>query len=223
MANKTKITEHQGQEVNGYLSGNGTNGNIVLLHDWWGCTQSVRNLSNRLANLGHKVLALDYYQDTLPETVTEAEKKLWSVDMTDITEIFIAKSVEYLGKAHLVGMGFGSSLALIAQARVNNIRSITCAYGLPPKLQVPAVRCPFMYIRAQKNVFEDSNLINHYLSQAPVDQNNHCLSQVMNHDVDAEFLNENNVNFDFKRLKATCEAISNWVGTHNRDYPAGYF
>lgn len=222
MATKTKITEHQGQEVNGYVSGTAGPA-IVILHDWWGCTQSVLNLADRLANLGNQVLALDYYQGNLPENVKEAEKKLWSTDITDLTEIFIARAVEHFGKAHLFGMGFGASLALIAQQKVPNIRSVTAAYGLPPREKITEIKVPLMAIRADKSTQDNAKLTNVYLNMAPRHPNGLNISQVMNHDCGAEFLNEGNIDFDFKRLRATCEAINQWVGYCNRDYPAGYF
>lgn len=222
MATKTKIAEYQGQEVIGYKSGTAGPA-IVILHDWWGCTTSVQNLADRLANLGNQVLALDYYLNYLPASVQEAEQKIWSADITDITEIFVASAVEHFGKAHLFGMGFGASLALLAQQKVPNIRSVTAAYGLPPRDRISEIRVPFMAIRADRSRFDNANLVNVYLNMAPKYPNGTNISQVMTHDCNAEFLNENSSDFDFKRLRATCEAISNWVGHCNRDYPSGYF
>ena len=222
MATKTKIAEYQGQEVIGYKSGTAGPA-IVILHDWWGCTQSVQNIADRLANLGNQVLALDYYFGYLPANYKEAEKKLWAANITDITEILILKAVEHFGKAHLFGMGFGASCAMIAQQKVPNVRSVTAAYGLAPQDRVTELKVPFMAIRADKGTFDNPKLTNIYLNMAPRHPNGTNISQVMSHNCNAEFLNETSTDFDFKRLKATCEAISAWVGYCNRDYPDGYF
>lgn len=207
MGSLTKITQYQGLDITGYTSGS-TGPAIIILHDWWGCTQSVRNFADRMANHDNRVMALDYYAGFTPTTVPEAERRLWSTDITDVTEVILPKAMQTYGDVHLIGMGFGSTLALIAQERISGIRSLTCCYGLPPMGRVKNVRAPLMVVRATRNRWDDPAHIQSYLDLAP-------RAQVMNHDCDAEFLNENATSFDFQRLRATAEAMDAWIKSNN--------
>jgi dienelactone hydrolase len=161
-----------------------------------------------LANHEHQVVALDYWQGLQPANIKEAEQKLFSVSLEDLTSVILPDVITRTGVSHLVGMGFGGTLALMVQENMPGIKSVTCCYGLPPAGRVKSVRAPLMVVRATRNRWDDPAHIQAYLDLAP-------RAQVMNHDCDAEFLNETAASFEFQRLRVTAETISSWVKSNN--------
>ena len=65
----------EGMPASGYLAtpGAGTGPGVVVLHEWWGLTEPVRQACDRLAEAGYVALAPDLYQGKTTDSVEEAE------------------------------------------------------------------------------------------------------------------------------------------------------
>lgn len=65
----------EGTPGEGYLAtpDAGTGPGVVVLHEWWGLTEPVRQACDRLAEAGYVALAPDLYQGKTTDSVEEAE------------------------------------------------------------------------------------------------------------------------------------------------------
>jgi len=200
------ISEYQGKPLNLYKTGNGIN--TILLPDFWGRTQSVLNLADRLGHAGLCVHVLDYYQGSVAQSEIEAQHLMWLTDMTAVTEIFIKQALRHTGPSHLIGLGFGGSLALVAQSKLDNIKSVVSCMGLPPAPAVKKVQVPFLFVNAIKSIIPRKDAAEKFIKMAPK-------GKISNQLVDDNFLNETSSSFDFNRMRSTAELVSNFVKETN--------
>lgn len=93
---------------------------VIVLHDWWGLNEDVREVSNRLAAEGYMVLAVDLYDGQIFSDTGDARQKMISVvENPGPVENNIRQALEFVGiagapnKASL-GWGLGGAWSLNA-------------------------------------------------------------------------------------------------------------
>ena len=53
---------------------------VVMIHEWWGLNENIRDMARSLASFGYSVLAVDLYNGTVAKTPEEAKKQIGSLD-----------------------------------------------------------------------------------------------------------------------------------------------
>lgn len=197
-----KLAEHQGKDLELFYAGDGPA--VLMLPDYWGATTAAKNLAQRLSLQHLRIYVLDYYQGMLPANAAEAQLAMRNADITDVVDNFIKQALDKIGPAHLLGFGFGSSLALMAQERNDKIKSTVCVSGLPPKHIVKKVTKPLLLIRATKSKHDHADLFQHYASLG--DRSNQQLVMA-----DSEYWNETSPNFEFGKMRSTVDMIAGFV------------
>lgn len=198
-----KITTHKNQDILGYETGYAEKPPLLILSDNWGQNQSVLNLADRLGHKGFRVLALDYMK-VLADNELAANQNMARIDRVDVAEIFIPAALRLLGPAHVLGIGFGSSLAMLASSTCREILSITSIHGLPPAGTVKPLKIPQFIIRANKSLHDRQTLVDYYTSANP-------LAQVTSLVVDLGYLNESLPAFDHQRMRTTVDLVTNFI------------
>jgi carboxymethylenebutenolidase len=130
----------------GYLAlpESGKGPGILLLHAWWGLTDFVKQLADRLAAEGFVVLAPDlYHNGATADTIAEAEKLVQSHD-SDATQVVAESAVQYLishptvtgNVIGTIGFSFGAAWALFLASvlQPTNIGAVVVFYGNYPDL-----------------------------------------------------------------------------------------
>lgn len=117
----------EGRTVSGYLAvpEQGSGPGVVVLHAWWGLTETFRRVCDRLAEAGFVALAPDLYQGKTAATVEEAEALAGALNRDgERASGDIAGAIEFLrqheatqlagdrGKLGLVGFSLGGAYAL---------------------------------------------------------------------------------------------------------------
>lgn len=93
---------------------------ILVIHDWWGLNDDVRNAANRLASQGYIVLAVDLYAGTVVVDAVAARQRMISVmDNPDDVQSNLRQALDFLRvagapQAATLGWGFGGSWSLNA-------------------------------------------------------------------------------------------------------------
>lgn len=130
-----------GKEAKGYLA-NASRGNapgVVVIQEWWGLSENIKGLTDRLALAGFDALAPDLYNGVLvPYHDTEAaNKEMGSLDFLDATEQTVRGAVQYLkrngAKVGLTGFCLGGAVTIIGAARIPELSAAVCFYGIPPE------------------------------------------------------------------------------------------
>ncbi|MCB0116133.1 MAG: dienelactone hydrolase family protein [Caldilineaceae bacterium] len=122
--------DRDGEELTGYLarpSGDGPAPAVVVIQEWWGLNDHIKDLADRFAAEGFVALAPDLYKGNVATEPDEARKLVMELDMMEaVAEIDQAMAFlldqEYVAgdKAGVVGFCMGGGLVL--QAAVNSDR-----------------------------------------------------------------------------------------------------
>ena len=111
---------------------------VVLVHDWWGVTSLIRRMTTLLAQVGHYVIAPDFYQGKVAQSHKEALALLDSLGDTAYKRANTALSVlenhhNCNGDVAVVGLGMGGSLAFEAAIRRADLEAAVAYGGFPQR------------------------------------------------------------------------------------------
>lgn len=142
----------------------GTGPGVLLLHSWWGLTQSVKDLAHRLADSGFVVLVPDLLEGRLPETSAEAEVELADIDPNATAALLLSSVVtlrsqtdEPDGPVAVLGFSMGASWALwLATRQPDSVRSVVAYYG-SQDIDFDALRAPVLIHFADDDVLVSEN------------------------------------------------------------------
>jgi carboxymethylenebutenolidase len=123
----------------GYVAMPAQKGNfpgIILIHEWWGLNDNIKNMARGLASHGYVAMAVDLYAGQVATTPDGARQLLLSFDeqkgMANINS-----AVNYLKENHnvtkiaTIGWCFGGSQSLNYALSGNNLDATIIYYGQP--------------------------------------------------------------------------------------------
>jgi carboxymethylenebutenolidase len=143
-----------GKSCSGYLAtpkgGSGAPG-FVVIQEWWGLNDQIKNTADRLAEAGYRALVPDLFRGKLATSAQEANHMMGNLNFPDAAGQDIRGAAQYLkqsSKTVVVG-GFcmGGALVLLAAAlQVREMDAGAVFYGIPPvdaamlkKITVPLI------------------------------------------------------------------------------------
>ena len=125
------------QNSNGYLAKPTESGQypgIIMIHEWWGLNDNVRDMADKLASHGYVVFAVDLYDGQVATTADEArqlrssfEDKYWVENMN--------VAVQYIQEQHSpekigsIGWCFGGGQSLNLALNNNDMDATVIYYG----------------------------------------------------------------------------------------------
>ncbi len=127
----------------GYLAipASGRGPGVVVIQEWWGLVDHVRDVCDRLAREGFVALAPDLYRGDATTVPSEAERLMMDLDIPRAEEdlagaVATLLSHEAVEGAKLGCLGFcmGGQLALHAATRNRRIGAVVDCYGIHPKV-----------------------------------------------------------------------------------------
>lgn len=119
---------------------------LVLVQEWWGVNDHIRDLAERFAKEGFVVLAPDLYHGTVTKDAGEASKLMTELDtLAAVKEIGAA--VAHLkehprsnGKVGVTGFCMGGALTLASVSHLPDVAAGVAFYGIPPAEKVDYAR-----------------------------------------------------------------------------------
>jgi carboxymethylenebutenolidase len=152
-------TKQDGQEIKGWLSWPadkpmaGLPG-VIVIHEWWGLNDNIRQTSERLAAEGYVTLAVDLYQGESAGTPKTAMKLMQGLNAdADAGRENLAAAYEYLhegmglAKVGVVGWCLGGRWSLQASLRLpDDIAASVIYYGgvTDDKAQLETLQMPIL-------------------------------------------------------------------------------
>lgn len=134
-----------GSTAHGYLavpeSGNGPG--LIVIQEWWGLTDHVADITNRLASEGFVALAPDLYGGTTTHDASEASRLMQELPVTQASRD-LAGAVDYLlshdavtsSTVGAVGFCMGGGFVLVLAAQQGDrIGAAVPFYGIPGQQQ----------------------------------------------------------------------------------------
>lgn len=109
---------------------------IVLIQEWWGLEDHVKDVAGRLAAEGYVVVAPDLYRGTVVTDVDGARSAVQSMDREQATKDLLG-AITYLkaastGRIGVVGFCMGGAFTLSIATKTKDIAAVVPYYGRNP-------------------------------------------------------------------------------------------
>lgn len=150
MGQMIEFKRPDGQSTQGYLAEAAPGApSVILIQEWWGLNQHIRDLADRMAASGITALAPDLYRGRLANNADEASHMMNGLDFPDATHQDLHGAAKYLaqrgGKVGVMGFCMGGALTVASAVHVPGLAAAVCFYGIPPaSFADPAlIRIPF--------------------------------------------------------------------------------
>jgi carboxymethylenebutenolidase len=153
-----------GERARGYLalpkqkSGPG----VLVIQEWWGLVDHIRDVCDRFARQGFVALAPDLYRgetasdpDTAGRLMLDLELPRAARDLDGAATALLGQTATAGGTVGVVGFCMGGQLALFAGTRNRRIGAVVDCYGIHPnvKLDLAGLVAPVLGIFAERDAF----------------------------------------------------------------------
>lgn len=114
---------------------------IILIHEWWGLNEHIKEVANTLAKEGYVVLAVDLYDGEVAQSSEEAMKLRTSINQSIATQnmqdgIEYLRELEGVNKVASLGFCFGGEQSAQLSISDANLDATVIFYGsLPQELE----------------------------------------------------------------------------------------
>jgi carboxymethylenebutenolidase len=155
---------NNGGTTDGYLSipGGGNGAGIIVIQEWWGLVDHIKEVCDRFASEGFVALAPDLYHGKTTKSPDEAGKLMMAMRI-DEAEKDLRAAADYLAiqdsttskKIGVVGFCMGGALALYTATKNPKIGACVVFYGGHPKVKpdLPNLHAPMLGLYADRDDF----------------------------------------------------------------------
>ena len=153
-----------GGNTDGYLAipASGTGPGVVVIQEWWGLVDHIKDVCDRFAAQGFVALAPDLYHGKKTKSPDEAGKLMMALRI-DEAEKDLSGAVEYLlkhdsvtsGSIGVVGFCMGGALSLYAATKNKEVGACVVFYGGHPNVKpdLPNLQAPVLGLYAERDGF----------------------------------------------------------------------
>lgn len=130
---------------------------VILIQEYWGLNDNIKNIANRYADEGFVCIAPDLYCGTVTKDKTEAAKLMSELETEDgldiINKAMIAAQDKYESKSFgITGFCMGGTFALEAACKLEGLRAAAPFYGdIPDEFTLKGLKCPVLFISGTKD------------------------------------------------------------------------
>jgi carboxymethylenebutenolidase len=151
-----------GGDTDGYVSTpkQGSGPGVVVIQEWWGLVDHIKDVCDRFADEGFVALAPDLYHGKTTKSPDEAGKLMMAMRI-DEAERDLGAAVQYLltldsttsRKIGVVGFCMGGALALYTATKNKSIGASVVFYGGHPKVKpdLPNLNAPVLGLYGEKD------------------------------------------------------------------------
>jgi carboxymethylenebutenolidase len=162
--------QSNGQTFQGYLSTAQPNGaGVIVIQEWWGLVDHIRDLCDRFASEGFNALAPDLYKGQKTKSPDEAGKLLMALNIAEAESILRGAIDALLADPScssktvgVVGFCMGGQLALYAAAtNPETVSACVDYYGIHPNVHPPLenLKAPVLGFFAETDTYVNSKVV----------------------------------------------------------------
>jgi carboxymethylenebutenolidase len=166
---------------------------VVLIQEYWGITNHIRDIAGRYANEGFLCVAPDLYRGTLAKNPDEASKLMRELAIEDGMEIIRqaiaeAKRVYSVQQVCITGYCMGGTFSLRAACELSDLAAAAPFYGdVPEENVLKKLKVPTLFIAGKLDAWINPEKVNGLIEAArkydlPV--------EVVSYDADHAFFND---------------------------------
>jgi len=166
---------------------------IILIHEWWGITDHVRDLAARYAKEGYLCVAPDLFRGKVAANADEASKLMHDLAIDDgmdtiasaIAEIEHSFAVDQVG---ITGFCMGGTFALRAACEMEDLAAAAAFYGDTPEEEVLSrLTVPTLFIAGSRDKWINPEKVAELKASA---QKHDLPLEVISYDADHAFFND---------------------------------
>ena len=148
MGKQVSYKRPDGKSVNGYLAEPAQGAKapgMVVIQEWWGLTDQIKGVADKLAKAGYRALVPDLYRGKLALAANEAEHLMTNLNFGDAAGQDVRGAVQHLKataspKVGVTGFCMGGALTVLSAVNVPEADCGVIWYGYPPLEYVDASR-----------------------------------------------------------------------------------
>lgn len=161
---KVSVSVNDGT-VEGFLArpeGDGPFPGVIVVQEWWGLDDHIKDVAQRYAREGFAALAPDLYHGKVTSEPSEAQKLMMALDMNNAVKELV-KATEYLASQPYtqgrgigaIGFCMGGGLALTLACESPHIKAAAPFYGVNPSPidKVQNIQGPVFAVYAEHDEF----------------------------------------------------------------------
>lgn len=149
--------KRNGQQVGAYLAtptGAGPAPAVIVIQEWWGLNEHIKNVAERYAGEGYVALVPDLYHGKVTADPNEAGKLMAALNRDEAVRDLLGaiqrlKAMKEVrgDRIGVTGFCMGGSYALLLPCRTKEIRAAAPYYGeIPDEAALRNLACPILYV-----------------------------------------------------------------------------
>ena len=153
-----------GKTGSGYLSvpASGSGPGVIVLQEWWGLVDHIKDVADRFAAEGFVALAPDMYHGESATSPDDAGKLMMALDIGRVEkdlrgaiDALLALDTVTSARIGTVGFCMGGQLSLYAACENASVGACVVFYGIHPNVKpnVPALEAPVLGFFAERDEF----------------------------------------------------------------------
>ena len=151
---------------------NGNAAAVILIQEYWGINDHIRDLAGRYAREGYVCVAPDLYRGKLAKNSDEASKMMRELALDDGVEIIRAaiaetKRVYDVQKVGITGYCMGGTFSLRAACQLSDLAAAAPFYGDTPEEDVlKKLQVPTLFIAGKRDAWINPEKVNGLIAAA---------------------------------------------------------
>jgi carboxymethylenebutenolidase len=166
---------------------------VVLIQEWWGINDHIRDLAGRYANEGYLCIAPDLYRGRVVKDAEEAAALMQALETADGIET-IRKAIDSVGQTYkikriaITGYCMGGTYALRAACELSELKAAAPFYGDIPEENVLArLKVPTLFIAGKRDAWINPEKVN---GLKKIAEKYHLPVEIVSYDADHAFFND---------------------------------
>jgi len=154
--------QSNGGTTTGYLAvpSNGKGPALVVIQEWWGLVEHIKDVCDRFAAEGFVALAPDIYHGEIAKSPDEAGKLMMALridqaekDLKWAVDYLLANAATTSNKVGIIGFCMGGALSLYAATKNSKVGACVVFYGIHPNVKpdLDNLECPVLGIYAERD------------------------------------------------------------------------
>jgi carboxymethylenebutenolidase len=166
---------------------------VILIQEWWGINDHIRDIAGRYANEGYLCLAPDLYRGRVAADTAEASALMNALEIEDGLET-IRRSVDAAAETYGVkkfainGYCMGGTFALRAACEIAELKAAAPFYGdIPDERVLAKLKVPTLFIAGERDAWINPEKVNQLRLAA---QKYNLPVEIVSYDADHAFFND---------------------------------
>lgn len=166
---------------------------VILIQEWWGINDHIRDLAGRYANEGYLCVAPDLYRGRVAADTVEASALMNALAIEDGLET-ISKAIDAAAETYgvkqfaITGYCMGGTFALRAACEMAELKAAAPFYGdIPDERVLAKLRVPTLFIAGKRDAWINPDKVSQLREVA---KKHNLPVEIVSYDADHAFFND---------------------------------